>query len=224
MEEKGGGFMIRWIFGMLAAVWMFSGAALAAPLPAERPVVAVIPFGVKAAVSRDITLEDATIVSDYVYDALVNSDSFDVVERERLKEILSEQALGHSGPVNESTAAEFGRLIGAKYIICGSITGLSTRKTTGELVGIGVSQSKVYAHVSARCIDVETGRIWLAGRGDGRATNTQLNAPLRIIRIGTDKVDFEQVHKALEDAADSLVNGKKGFLKRMRDRERRDKE
>ena len=51
-----------------------------------------------------------------------------------------------------------------------------------------------------------------------------MNAPLRIIRIGTDRVDFEQVHKALEDAADSLVNGKKGFLKRMRDRERRDKE
>ena len=77
------------------------------------------------------------------------------------------------------------------------------------------------AHVSARCIEVETGRVWLAGRGDGRATNTQMNAPLRIIRIGTDRVDFEQVHKALEDAADSLVNGKEGFLKRMSDRVRR---
>ena len=48
-----------------------------------------------------------------------------------------------------------------------------------------------------------------------------MNAPLRIIRIGTDKVDFEQVHKALEDAADSLVNGREGFLKRMREYERR---
>ena len=166
-------------------------------------------------------MEDATIVSDYVYDALVNSDKFDVVEREHLKEILKEQALGHSGPVDERTAAEFGRLVGAQYIICGNITGIATRKSTGEIVGIGVSQAKVYAHVSARCIEVETGRVWLAGRGDGRATNTQMNAPLRIIRIGTDKVDFEQVHKALEDAADRLVNGKEGFLKRMSDRVRR---
>jgi len=213
--------MLRWVMGLLTAVWMVSGTALAAPLSAERPVVAVIPFGVKAAVSRDITLEDATIVSDYVCDALINSGSFDVVERERLKEILKEQALGHSGPVDERTAAEFGRLVGAKYIICGNITGLSTRKTTGEVVGLGVSKSKVFAHVAARCIEVETGRVWLAGRGDGRATNTQMNAPFRIIRIGTDKVDFEQVHKALEDAADSLVNGREGFLKRMRDHERR---
>jgi hypothetical protein len=87
-----------------------------------------------------------------------------------------------------------------------------------------VSQSKVFAHVAARFIEVETGRVWLAGRGDGRATNTQLNAPLRIIRIGTDKVDFEQVHKALEDAADNLVNGKEGFLKRMREHVRRNKD
>ncbi|MBP5200870.1 MAG: hypothetical protein J6Z82_09525 [Schwartzia sp.] len=213
--------MVRWLMGILAAVWMISGVVAAAPAPAERPVVAVIPFTLKATVPRDVTLEDASIVSDYVYDALVNSDKFDVVEREHLKEILKEQALGHSGPVDERTAAEFGRLVGAQYIICGNITGIATRKSTGEIVGIGVSQAKVYAHVSARCIEVETGRVWLAGRGDGRATNTQMNAPLRIIRIGTDKVDFEQVHKALEDAADRLVNGKEGFLKRMSDRVRR---
>lgn len=216
--------MVRWLMGILAAVWMFSGIAAAAPASVKRPVVAVIPFTLKAAVPRDVTLEDASIVSDYVYDALVNSDEFDVVEREHLKEILNEQALGHSGPVDERTASEFGRLVGAQYIICGNITGIATRKSTGEIVGLGVSQAKVYAHVSARCIEVETGRVWLAGRGDGRATNTQMNAPLRIIRIGTDKVDFEQVHKALEDAADSLVNGKEGFLKRMSDRVRRAKD
>ncbi len=215
--------MLRLFFGMtMALLFTFSGVVSAAP--STMPTVAVIPFGLKAAVSRDITLEDATIVSDYVYDALVNSGAFDVVERERLEEIMKEQVLGHGGPVDERTAAEFGRLVGAKYIICGSITGLSTRKTTGEIVGLGVSKSKVFAHVAARCIEVETGRVWLAGRGDGRATNTQLNAPLRIIRIGTDKVDFEQVHKALEDAADDLVNGGEGFLKRMRQYERRNKD
>ena len=215
--------MIRLFFGMILAL-LFSISGVASAAPTALPTVAVIPFGVKAAVSRDITLEDATIASDYVYDALVNSGKFDVVERERLGEILREQALGHSGPVDERTAAEFGRLVGAKYIICGSITGLSTRKTTGEGVGLGVSKSKVFAHVAARCIDVETGRVWLAARGDGRATNTQMNAPLRIIRIGTDKVDFEQVHKALEDAADDLVNGGEGFLKRLRQYERRNKD
>ena len=213
--------MVRWLLGIFAAWCLVSGVAAAAPVRSARPVVAVIPFEVKAAVSRDITLADASIVSDYVYDALVNSDAFDVVEREHLEQVLREQVLGHSGPVDERTAADFGRLVGAQYIVCGSITGLSTRKSAGEIVGLGVSQSKVYAHVSARCIKVETGRVWLAGRGDGRATNTRMNAPLRIIRIGTDKVDFEQVHKALEDAADSLVNGEKGFLKRMRDRVRR---
>ena len=215
--------MLRLFFGMTMAL-LFSISGVVSAAPSATPTVAVIPFGLKAAVSRDITLEDATIVSDYVYDALVNSGAFDVVERDRLGEIMKEQVLGHSGPVDDRTAAEFGRLVGAKYIVCGSITGLATRKTTGELVGVGVSQSKVFAHVAARFIEVETGRVWLAGRGDGRATNTQLNAPLRIIRIGTDKVDFEQVHKALEDAADDLVNGSEGFLKRMREYVRRNKD
>ena len=48
--------MLRWFMGLFAAVWMLSGAAMAAPLSTNRPVVTVFPFGVKAAVSRVITL------------------------------------------------------------------------------------------------------------------------------------------------------------------------
>ena len=117
--------MLRLFFVMTMAL-LFSISGVVSAAPSATPTVAVIPFGLKAAVSRDVTLEDATIVSDYVYDALVNSGAFDVVERDRLEEIMKEQVLGHSGPVDDRTAAEFGRLVGAKYIVCGSITGLAS--------------------------------------------------------------------------------------------------
>ena len=64
----------------------------------------------------------------------------------------------------------------------------------------------------------ETGRQWECRlRGKIRLDGLRSTNP---VAVG-DKVDFEQVHKALEDAADSLVNGREGFLKRMREYERR---
>ncbi|MBQ9376287.1 MAG: hypothetical protein IJU05_00595 [Schwartzia sp.] len=210
---------------LLLALWTLSGASLAAPSrlpavavpPTELPTVAVLPFDMKAKIPEGLTPGDAGVVSDYIYDALVNSGSFDVLEREHLDKLLDEQALGQSGLINVRTAAELGRMIGAQYIVCGSITGLGLRRSRDEFAGLGLSRSRVYVHVTARLIETATGRVRLAGRGSGRATNTMMHAHSRTIRIGTDEVDLEQVHKALENAADRLVNGKKGFLKRMRE-------
>lgn len=47
---------------------------------------------------------------------------FEIVSRERLKDILKEQSLQHSGLVDKRTAVQVGKLIAAHYILTGSFT------------------------------------------------------------------------------------------------------
>ena len=178
----------------------------------DYPTLAIIPFDKKASVSPELTLKDVTIANEIAYDELVNSGYFDVVERERLDAVCDELSLGMSGIVDPATAVQAGKLLGAQYILCGSLNGLSTRRNSGEIIGIGNKNAQVYAHISMRVIEVETGRVVLASRGDGRATNTLTHAPLRIIHVGTEGFDQEQVYDAIEKAAVDAVNGKRGLI------------
>ena len=177
--------------------------------------VAVIPFHKKAVVSAELTVGDEDYAAELVNEYLTDSGRFDIVDREYLKETLDEQNLSMTGLVDPSTAAQIGMLVGAKYIVVGSINGLSTVKKTGEVVGVGGKSLKVVAHISARMIEVETGRVVLAGSGTGSSTVHLVKAPLRLIRIGSDEVSQEQVYDALDKAADALV---KKMIKAMDNR------
>jgi hypothetical protein len=48
------------------------------------------------------------------------NDALRVVERGRINDLLAEMELGASGTVDAGTAAEVGRLVGAKYMVFGS--------------------------------------------------------------------------------------------------------
>lgn len=185
---------------------------------ADYPTLAILPFDKKASVSPELTLKDVTVANEIVYDELVNSGYFDVVERERLDAVCDELSLGMSGLIDPATAAQAGHMLGAQYVLCGSLNGLSTRNNNAEVIGIGNKNAQVYAHVSMRIIEVKTGRVVLAARGDGRATNTLTHAPLRIIHIGTAGFDQEQVYDAIEKAAMDGVNGKRGLITTMEGR------
>lgn len=178
----------------------------------DYPTLAIMPFGKKASVSPELTLKDVTIANEIVYDELVNSGYFDVVERERLDAVCDELSFDMSGLVDTGSAARVGKMLGAQYILCGSLNGLSTRRNAADFVGIGQKNAQVYAHVSMRIVEVETGRVVLACRGDGRSTNSLVHAPLRIIHIGTTGFDQEQVYDAIEKATMDAIDGKRGLI------------
>ena len=172
-------------------------------------------------ISPELTLQDVTIANEIAYDELVNSGYFDVVERERLDAVCDELSFDMSGLVDQSSAARVGKMLGAQYILIGSLNGLSTRQNGAEIVGIGNKNAQVYAHISMRVVEVETGRVVLASRGDGRATNTLTHAPLRIIHIGTAGFDQEQVYDAIEKATMDAVNGKRGLITSLEGRRKK---
>ncbi|MFH1620226.1 MAG: CsgG/HfaB family protein, partial [bacterium] len=72
----------------------------------------------------------------------VEAKSFTVTERARLDEVMKEQALGLSGAVESATAANVGKLLGARLVILGSVSRLGN----------------VY-HMSTEMVNSETGEI-----------------------------------------------------------------
>lgn len=204
---------------MLLLLWQLPALCFAGL--SDYPTLAVMPFGKKASVSPELTLRDVTIANEIAYDELVNSGYFDVVERERLDAVCDELSFDMSGLVDTASAARVGKMLGAQYILCGSLNGLSTRRNAAEIIGTGQKNAQVYAHISMRVIEVETGRVVLASRGDGRATNSLTHAPLRIIHIGTVGFDQEQVYDAIEKATVDAVNGKRGLITALEGRRKK---
>jgi TolB-like protein len=60
-------------------------------------------------------------VAEYLKADLSRSDQLIIVERENLGAVLKEQALGQTGILDAQTAQEIGGLLGARYVITGSI-------------------------------------------------------------------------------------------------------
>ena len=193
--------MPKKFFGLLIGIiFLIAPIAQAAALP----TVAVLPFHKKAAVSAELTLEDEDYAAELVNEHLTNSGRFDVVDREYLSDALREQAFGLSGAVDPSTAAQLGKIVGAQYIVVGSINGLSLVNKVGKVAGVGGKSFKVVAHISARMVEVETGRVIAASSGKGESTAHRIEAPLRLIRIGTEDISQEQVYDAIDKATAEL--------------------
>jgi TolB-like protein len=77
-----------------------------------------------------------------------------VVERERIQWLLDEQALQRSGAVDQATAVEAGKLLGAQAVLFG---------------GFIVNGRQMW--INARLVDVETGEILLSEQVMSRATD-----------------------------------------------------
>lgn len=154
------------------------GSVEAAPprIP-DGATIAVMGITNKSIPDSDLPLEDASIVADFLVEDLLDDGRFNVLDREYTADILAEQARGNVGIMEPGSAAAIGKLIGTKYFLYGSIVGLSTKESevaydNSMVGGVGNQQHKVRADVTVRIIDVETGRIVLAGHGRGSSTST----------------------------------------------------
>ena len=82
---------------------------------------------------------------------LVATNKFDIIERQRLNDILKEQGLGMSGIVDGS--GKIGGIGGVDYLIYGQITSFTTKKIKDS------DYYKVKGKLSIKVVDVQTGKI-----------------------------------------------------------------
>lgn len=126
---------------LLHSLLLVAMLALPAAASAARPTVAVLDF---SADRETITIAPGLVVVQTVEDTtrllssdlvtyLVKTNKFNVVERSRMKDILTEQEFSESGYVSPESAVKMGQLIGADYFVMGKI----------EMLQAGVKHKKI---------------------------------------------------------------------------------
>lgn len=95
---------------------------------------------------------------------LAGTNAFQMVERAKLGAILDEQDLGASGRVTPATAAKIGKMIGAQYLVTGTVTAFEETGKDSAGVGfrgirVGGKKKETYLAVDLRVIDSTTGVV-----------------------------------------------------------------
>ena len=165
-------------------------------------------------------------LTDDLVTLFVKTKRFDIIERQQLLKILKEQELQLSGIVNDTDAVKVGQLIGANYMIFGSITmadgSHSERRITKKFKD--KKTKKVFyknyivttyagrVTISARLVEITTGRVIMAKLVGGVASHKEerekgdrsyLRAILKAITSKDDRIAKEAYHKQMHQ---KLVN------------------
>ena len=194
----------------LAMLW--SSHCFAAAI-AKDANVAVMDFGTRpGATTSEISINNAEYTSsEYIINGLVNKHCFNIMDKDMVMHRLQEKQLKTVGLIDPDTAKRIGDLLHTRYIIYGNVTNVSISDTGTQImtnIGGGVNICTVKAHMIARVMDVETGDILMAVKGDGKSKSSfvKLHAGngltgVKVLKIGTVNVTMDSVHNAIAKAA-----------------------
>lgn len=92
-----------------------------------KPTLAVVEFETRPQISRDAGRE----LSEILVNELLETNRFTVVDRARTNKVVTEQRDVLVGLIDPAKGAEVGRMIGAQYLIIGSVTEFKEDKAGG---------------------------------------------------------------------------------------------
>lgn len=161
----------------VAALAIGAPAAAAQDAPGARAVVAVMPFS-NASLRDHATYEPFTVgVAAMLLTEMRSNPRIQVVERERLRQVLDELKLTQTGEVDPATAARAGRILGARHMIFGAF----------------IIDPRGRLRIDARAVNVQTSEIEHVESVNDEADNLlgavqrlgeQLNRGLRLASDG----------------------------------------
>ena len=198
----------------LAMLW--SSHCFAAAI-AKDANVAVMDFGTRpGATPSEININNAEYASsEYIINGLVNKHCFNIMDKDMVMQQLKAEHLTTVGLIDPDTAKRIGDLLHTRYIIYGNVTNVSVSDTGTQIltnIGGGVNVCTVKAHMIARVMDVETGDILMAVKGDGKSKSSfvRLHAGngltgVKVLKIGTVTVTMDSVHNAIAKAAEDVA-------------------
>ena len=125
---------------------------------------------------------------------LVNSPYITIVERNKLNEILKEQALSQTGIIDESTAIKVGKLVGAQKIIMGEYQRSSNKRYS----------------ISSRLVDIESGEVQVqrlvSDIKEKEIENYTNDVAVRIIKNIKSEIGLENITKLQNPEAIFNIN------------------
>ena len=104
--------------------------------------------------------EDTRAFIDMLTTALVKTQKFDVIERDRMEDILKEQAMGGFGITSDGYSDL--NLAGLDYVVIGAITQYGVTEEGASFGGFGAAKKMANMAVDVRILDVENGTAALA--------------------------------------------------------------
>lgn len=205
----------RLILAVFFAV-LYSSQCFAVPI-AKDANVAVMDFGTRpGATPSEININNAEYASsEYIINGLMNKHCFNIMDKDMVMQQLKAEHLTTVGLIDPDTAKRIGDLLHTRYIIYGNVTNVSISDTGTQImtnIGGGVNICTVKAHMIARVMDVETGDILMAVKGDGKSKSSfvRLHAGngltgVKVLKIGTVTVTMDSVHNAIAKAAEDVA-------------------
>lgn len=203
---------MKYSFWLLICFLLNFSLAEAAVLPVyERPAVAVMDFGKHVgAAAADIILDNTEKTSsDYIIEALVESGKYDVVDKDLLADKLAKEGLKTTGLIDPDTARRIGEILGVRYIIYGNLNDVTGSSTGLDIYYVGGNVHTVKAHIIARMMDVTTGDIVMAAKGEGKSKSAIGKVGKEnwgYITIGTARISQVSVHNSIKKAAYAMVD------------------
>lgn len=187
---------------------MFSELASAA-----RPTIAVLDFNVT---KDQITfghgfvlvrnVEDTTkLLTTDLITYLVKTNKFNVVERDRMKDLLNEQEFSESGYISTKSAVKMGELIGADYFVMGRIEQLRAFVENKKIPYTDTVQPEYEGKmvVNVRVVDSRGGKVVAANKftveHEDRSRENKLVTPDDFVLALKDKTVKEVVNGIISD-------------------------
>ena len=166
--------------------------------------VAVMDFGThEGTADPDVNLMNAERASsEYIIARLVDSKKLDVMDKDIVSDRIAAEGLNITGLIDPDTAQRLGKILGVRYLIYGNVVDMVVDFNVETVVKVRT----VKCHIVARIMDVETGKILMAAKGEGKSKSANVSLDESFFVIGTVKVSQTSVHNALQKAAFNSVD------------------
>ncbi|MDD5687799.1 MAG: 6-bladed beta-propeller [Elusimicrobia bacterium] len=120
----------------------FKGIAPKVEVARMRNIVKITNLAIADFSGKNISIVDASIISDFLRTELVNIGDFNVIEKNNMDKLLAEAAFQKTGCTTTACAVQMGKILNVNQIVVGSFSRFD---------------NKYYINVSL--VDVETGKI-----------------------------------------------------------------
>ncbi len=184
------------------------------PAPAPKMIVAVDKFEDKLPQGQ-ANLAAVANLRDRVTHYIVASRKFEVVERERIKSILSERMAAQNGLVREDGLSdeeqadklENQKLKMAGYVVYGSVLSLGDEKAGAREGGVDVQSSSAKVEIELRISNAENGKILASKTVSARRSKALIksssaelasNASMQVLDAAVDAAALQCVDSLLE--------------------------
>lgn len=179
----------------------------------ETSNIAIMDLGThEGAVPFEINVFNAgKASSEYLIQRLFEVGKFNVMDRTLVEDKIRESSLNTTGLIDPDTAKKIGDILGVDYLVYGNVNDVTLSETGGSTGGVGLDISKitVKAHIIVRVMEIETGKIIGAAKGEGKSRGSFIRikgSPVAVLEIGRTKVTQDSVHNALQQAAFQTVD------------------